>query len=119
MGSAEERELASRWVEETQRVLGVIAEIISENHRLHRDTAAAEDRLNRLTGENLDLRDMVEAARRERDQLHGEIAQLQAELQRFRKERDEISTLFNQVNDMMNQVTQASRALLDQRGASY
>ncbi|MGH7278766.1 MAG: hypothetical protein ACREJG_08765, partial [Candidatus Rokuibacteriota bacterium] len=62
----------------------------------------------------------VEAGKRDRDRLHEEIGQLRGEIERFRKERDEISTLFNQVNDMMTQVTQASRSLLDQRGsASY
>jgi hypothetical protein len=77
-GEAHEREI--RWVEEGQRMLGALLEVVRDQ--------------NRLLG-------AAETAERECERLREEVSRLRAENERFRREREEIGRALSK---LMNEV---------------
>jgi chromosome segregation ATPase len=117
MTSADERERVARWLDEMHAVLTILGRTVDEHARLSATTQAAERHADRLTGENLDLRDRIAAATGERDQLRADVERLRAEcdvmrieLGQCRKEREELAALVGQVATLLEDVNRASRA---------
>ncbi|MEK7878573.1 MAG: hypothetical protein AAB285_01825, partial [candidate division NC10 bacterium] len=94
--SKEEREQASRWIDEAQSKLAILRAVLTGYERLQKAAEAAteeNERLRRLVYENEQLRNRVETAERDFERLREEVGQLRAEAERSRKEREEIAKI--------------------------
>ena len=106
--SKEEREQASRWIDEAQSKLAILRAVLNDYARLQRvaDSATEEnERLRRLAYENEQLRNRVETAERDHERLREEVGQLRAEAERSRKEREkEREEVAERLTQLMNEV---------------
>jgi predicted RNase H-like nuclease (RuvC/YqgF family) len=103
--SKEERSQASRWLEDGQRLLGVLLAVLNEHDRLREQAEATErdnERLRGLVYENEQLRNRLEASERECDRLRAELSIAQLEVERGYREREDVADRLTQVmNDLL------------------
>jgi predicted RNase H-like nuclease (RuvC/YqgF family) len=103
--SKDERSQASRWLEDGQRLLGVLLSVLTDYDRLREQAEATErdnERLRGLVYENEQLRNRLEASERECDRLRAELSIAQLEVERGYREREDVADRLTQVtNDLL------------------
>ncbi len=103
--SKDERSQASRWLEDGQRLLGVLLGVLADYDRLREHVEATErdnERLRGLVYENEQLRNRLDASERESDRLRAELSIAQLEVERGYREREDVADRLTQVmNDLL------------------